>query len=90
MKNLARRLRRRALNGTNALLHRFGVQLVPDRAEKPWDEEFAGWITEAKASGLDPNDVGDREWRGKALENARRHLLPRIYVPTIARTARPR
>jgi SAM-dependent methyltransferase len=83
MNNLVRRLRRRALNGTNALLHRFGVQLVPDRAEKPWDEEFAGWIAEAKASGLDPNDVGDREWRGNALENARRHLFPRIGAHSV-------
>jgi SAM-dependent methyltransferase len=69
---------------TNVLLRRVGVQLVRARgAQKPWDEAFAHWIAEAKASGLDPNDVGDREWHGRALENASRHLFPRITQQSV-------
>lgn len=62
----------------NRLFRRFGLQLVTTRPPKPWDKDFARWIAEAKASGLDPNDVGDRDWRGSAFEGASRHLFPRI------------
>jgi SAM-dependent methyltransferase len=30
--------------------------------ERPWDDDFRQWIESAKREGVDPNDVGDREW----------------------------
>jgi SAM-dependent methyltransferase len=41
------------------------------------------WISEAKAAGVDPNDVGDRAWQGSALESASRHLLHRITPQSV-------
>ena len=62
---------RRALKLANGILRRVGVQVVrTTREQKPWDGEFAYWIAQAKALGLDPNDVGDREWRGRGSEEA--------------------
>jgi SAM-dependent methyltransferase len=67
----------------NALLHRAGVKLVRTRTSRPWDAEFLRWITEAKAAGVDPNDVGDRVWQGNAHEGASRHLFPRITPESV-------
>lgn len=83
MRKQVRRLTRLAMNGMNTLLRRVGVQLVRAQSKKPWDEEFARWIAEAKAAGLDPNDMGDRDWRGNALEAASRHLFPRITPQSV-------
>lgn len=78
------RLLRHAVKLTNALLRRVGVQLVrAEGAQKPWDEAFADWIAKAKASGVDPNEVGDREWHGRAVEGASRHLFPRITPQSV-------
>jgi ubiquinone/menaquinone biosynthesis C-methylase UbiE len=76
-------MRTHALKAANAVLHHVGVQLVPEPRRKPWDEAFARWIAEAKRSGLDPNDVGDRDWNGDALESASRHLFPRITPQSV-------
>jgi len=75
---------RRAGKLTNVLLRRVGVQLVSARGpQKPWDEAFAHWIAEAKASGLDPNDVGDREWQGSGFEGVSQHLFHRITQQSV-------
>jgi len=73
-----------AVKLTNGLLRRIGVQLVrTEGAQKPWDEAFADWIAKAKASGVDPNEVGDREWNGSALEGASRHLFHRVTQESV-------
>jgi SAM-dependent methyltransferase len=76
-------LQRHVIKLANGLLGRVGVRLVRTRGQRPWDQEFARWIAEAKAAGLDPNDLGDRAWRGIALEAASRHLLPRISPQSV-------
>ena len=57
--------------------------LVPE-ALPSWEEQFTPWIAEARATGADPNDVGDREWGTDRLD----HALHPYYIPT-ARGARP-
>ncbi len=32
------------------------------KTDKPWDDTFSRWIETGRAEGIDPNDVGDREW----------------------------
>jgi SAM-dependent methyltransferase len=56
--------------------------LVPE-ALASWEEQFTRWIAEARASGADPNDIGDREWGTDRLD----HALEAYYVPA-ARGAR--
>jgi ubiquinone/menaquinone biosynthesis C-methylase UbiE len=36
--------------------------LPPDRVERSWDRQFLNWIAEARRTGTDPNDMGDRAW----------------------------
>jgi SAM-dependent methyltransferase len=72
-----------ALKAANVLLRYAGVQLVRDPSRKPWDKTFARWIAEAKASGLDPNDVGDGDWTGNAFDGASQHLFPRITPQSV-------
>jgi SAM-dependent methyltransferase len=74
---------RHAVKLANGLLGRVGVRLVRTQVQKPWDEEFAQWIAEAKAAGVDPNDLGDRAWRGVALEGASQRLFPRISPQSV-------
>jgi len=56
--------------------------LVPE-ALASWEEQFTRWIAEARASGADPNDIGDREWGTDRLD----HALEAYYLPA-ARGAR--
>jgi SAM-dependent methyltransferase len=56
--------------------------LVPE-ALPTWEEQFTRWIEEARATGADPNDIGDREWGTDRLD----HALHAYYIPT-ARGAR--
>jgi len=56
--------------------------LVPE-ALPSWHEQFSRWIAEARASGGDPNDIGDREWGTDRLDFA----LNAYYLPA-ARGAR--
>jgi SAM-dependent methyltransferase len=77
------KMRSQALNAANALLRYAGVQLVRAPSRKPWDDIFARWITEAKTSGIDPNDVGDGDWNGNAFDGASRHLFPRITPQSV-------
>ena len=32
------------------------------RESRPWDETFERWVRLAGKEGVDPNDIGDREW----------------------------
>jgi SAM-dependent methyltransferase len=50
--------------------------LVPE-ALRSWEEQFTRWIAEARATGADPNDVGDREWWTDRLD----HALHAYYIP---------
>jgi SAM-dependent methyltransferase len=50
--------------------------LVPE-ALPSWEEQFARWVAEARASGADPNDIGDREWGTDHLDDA----LEAYYLP---------
>lgn len=46
---------------------------------KAWDVTFAGWIAQARATGCDPNDVGDVEWSDDPLKLAlEEHYLPHV------------
>jgi len=44
-----------------------------------WDVEFRRWIREGRASGRDPNDIGDEMWGGLAESRARDLYLPHIH-----------
>src|SRR6185295_8093368 len=45
------------------LLEPLGLAAEPkEAAEKPWDAVFESWLEKARATGGDPNDVGDQEW----------------------------
>ena len=77
------RIKRGALNAANVLLRHAGMRLVKTRSGKPWDEAFKQWIAEANRAGVDPNDIGDRQWSGNALSGAARHLFPRITPQSI-------
>jgi SAM-dependent methyltransferase len=73
-------------NTANTVLNNFGIQIVRAREEskdfKPWDKEFLQWISEAEASGRDPNDVGDVKWDGNPLIGIEKYLNP--YIGTQA------
>lgn len=45
--------------------------------ERQWDSTFHRWIAAGKAEGIDPNDVGDREW-----DDPRAHVEA-IFMPHI-------
>ncbi len=77
-------LRRTAAEAVNLLLRPLGAEVVAyDGGEKPWDREFAAWISKAEASGRDPNDIGDAEWSDDPL----RDVLARHYLPHMTRTS---
>jgi SAM-dependent methyltransferase len=52
-------------------------------ADASWEQQFTRWIVQARATGADPNDIGDREWESDRLDDA----LHAHYVP-LARGAR--
>jgi SAM-dependent methyltransferase len=56
--------------------------LVPE-ALPSWEEQFSQWIAEARAQGVDPNEIGDQRWSTDHLEEA----LHAYYLPA-ARGAR--
>jgi cyclopropane fatty-acyl-phospholipid synthase-like methyltransferase len=69
----------------NRLLAPVGAQFVPhSRNGRPWDAHFAEWIAEARASGKDPNDIGDVEWSDDPLREAlERHYLPHVQADSV-------
>lgn len=51
--------------------------------ERPWDPTFERWIELGRAEGVDPNDIGDREWNDPAthIESFYRpHVRPNSVV----------
>jgi SAM-dependent methyltransferase len=74
-------MKRQLANLANRVLEPFGARVVQfDGWDKPWDKEFAAWITKAEASGRDPNDIGDEEWLRDPLREAlERHYLPLVH-----------
>jgi SAM-dependent methyltransferase len=56
--------------------------LVPEPLAS-WEDEFASLIAEARRSGVDPNDIGDREWGTDRVS----YGLEEYYLPA-ARGAR--
>jgi SAM-dependent methyltransferase len=45
------------------------VSRGPRAPARYWDSHFARWIAQGEAEGVDPNDIGDREW-----------ISPRQYI----------
>jgi SAM-dependent methyltransferase len=74
-------MKRQLANLANKVLQPIGAKVVPfDGWDKPWDKEFATWLEKAKASGRDPNDIGDEEWSRDPLREAlERHYLPLVH-----------
>ncbi len=75
----------RAING---MLNPLGLRLARTETPKgntgkPWDQAFLRWIDEAKASGRDPNDVGDKAWDGNPLHAMERFLFPHIDANSV-------
>jgi SAM-dependent methyltransferase len=63
----------------NRALRPVDVQLTPVDAALPtiWDRHFTKWIQEARASGRDPNDIGDERWAEDLLDvGLEQHYLP--------------
>ena len=53
------------------------------RAPVPyWDSHFARWIAQGEAEGVDPNDIGDREW-GSPRWYIEGRLLPWIRPDSV-------
>jgi len=72
-------LRRKLATATNSVLHSLGAEVVPYAGDtKPWDLDFKKWIAEAEASGQDPNDVGDVDWRDNLREALETYYYPHI------------
>jgi SAM-dependent methyltransferase len=60
----------------NRALKRLGIRVERLRPTS-WDEQFARWVRDARTSGSDPNEVGDREWKSDLLEQGlTEHYLP--------------
>jgi SAM-dependent methyltransferase len=72
-----------ALNATNALLRYPECRSCALQVGNPGTTFFARWIAEAKASGIDPNDVGDGDWNGNAFAGASQHLFPRVTPQSV-------
>lgn len=67
--------RKRVLNFANRALDPLSLTLR--RTTTSWDGQFAEWLEESKASGLDPNEIGDSKWGSDLLtEGLERHYLP--------------
>jgi ubiquinone/menaquinone biosynthesis C-methylase UbiE len=73
-------MKRQLANLANKVLEPMGAKVVQfDGWHKPWDKEFAAWIKQAKASGRDPNDIGDEEWsRDPLKQTLEHHYLPLV------------
>jgi SAM-dependent methyltransferase len=64
----------------NVCLRLVGARIVRHRpGVMPWDGAFRDWIAKAKKLGVDPNDLGDREWNDDPLREA----LLNFYLPYI-------
>jgi SAM-dependent methyltransferase len=72
------KLRSWALRAANRVFQVVGLRLVRTTSEKSWDATFARWIAEAKRAGVDPNDVGDQDWGGPALDACTARLFPHL------------
>jgi SAM-dependent methyltransferase len=73
------RTRRRVASFINRFLKRFGVRIEAD-PERQWERDFERWRRAASASGVDINDVGDREWGTDLLDRG----LREIYLPAVS------
>ncbi len=49
----------------------------PKQNVKPWDETFERWIRTGAKEGVDPNDIGDREW-GDPRAHLRQFYFPHM------------
>ena len=67
----------------NKVLGLTGLKLVRAHQGRAWDGPFRRWIDEAAAKGIDPNDVGDRDWAGNALERASTLLFPKVTPDSV-------
>lgn len=70
------RLWKRTIKVANGALRFAGLRLEALTDRRHWDAQFARWIAKARDAGVDPNDVGDQEWSGNALEGCRQYLFP--------------
>lgn len=76
-------MRSRPIAVVNRVLARANLELTPVRTTV-WDRYFKKWVADAKASGRDPNDVGDIEWENDALADGLRDFyLPRATSESI-------
>lgn len=73
----------------NVVLKPIGARGVPDITAAAdtnklfWEKTFLNWIAEAKAKGIDPNDVGDVAWANDPLRDA----LERFYLPHVKKNS---
>lgn len=49
---------------------------------KPWDGIFQDWVRRGRKEGVDPNDIGDREWNDPR-DHIRRYYLPHIRPDSV-------
>jgi SAM-dependent methyltransferase len=78
--------RRVLLTTINRALRPFNFELSELRAPHRtiWDGHFTRWIREARASGRDPNDIGDERWSEDLLDIAlEQHYLPNVNADSI-------
>jgi SAM-dependent methyltransferase len=69
----------RLLKPLGSSLERIGRAMAQDLA---WDPLFDSWIETAKREGIDPNDVGDREW-GSPAEAIERRYGPHLSADKV-------
>lgn len=66
----------RSLSYLNPVLGRMNLRIDQVRPTN-WDRTFNVWTAQATRRGLDPNDLGDREWAADRLyEGLERYYLP--------------
>lgn len=79
-------MRQRLAGFTNTMLRPFGVKVTRVLAadgRKPWDKAFEDWIVRARASGKDPNDVGDVAWDGNPAIAMQEYVFPHIDATSV-------
>ena len=69
----------RLLKFLDWLLWPLGVEIKRARFGRRWDWKFRRWVRQAKERGVDPNDIGDREWDVDPLKIA----LDKFYLPHV-------
>jgi SAM-dependent methyltransferase len=68
----------RSLSYLNPLLERVNLRVEQVRPTN-WDRTFKLWTAQATRQGLDPNDIGDKEWAADRLYEG----LERFYLPLL-------